>query len=55
MNKQQTRIVSAEVTLLAIMVEVAILGIVPEYRDVALVLFIPFLVYGLFHLFVLNQ
>lgn len=55
MNKQKARIVGAETALLATMVEVAIAGLVPEYRELAIALSIPFMIYGLFHVLVINK
>lgn len=55
MNKQKARIVGAETALLATMVEVAIAGLVPEYRELAIALSIPFMIYGLFYVLVINK
>lgn len=54
MNKEKLRMVGAEIALLATVVEVAWLSYVPEYHDVAIVLSIPFMLYGLFFVLFIN-
>ena len=47
MNKKKNKIITAELTLVATMVEIAVMGVIPQYRDVAILLIVPFLIYGI--------
>lgn len=51
----ERRMVAAEVALLCTVFMIAMLSLTPEFRDYAIILAVPFLVYGLYFIIGLNK
>lgn len=47
MNNKKNKVLTAELALVATMVEIAIMGVFPQYRDAAMLLIVPFMIYAI--------